>query len=104
MRLNIIIFKNKKVNCFTQPQFQDIEPEKAAIQLSRSLLLNENPVIDKQYHDLDMYVIGEFDDTTGEMVPCQARKLLDCTKVIDSRPEEPVKKVSEEVVENGKEA
>lgn len=85
MNLNIIIFKNKKVDCFTQPQFTDIEPEKAAIQLARSLKINEDIKIDGQYQNLVMYVVGVFDDLTGVITTIKPKKLLDCGKVIASR-------------------
>lgn len=87
MILNILIFKNKKIDTFTQPQFTDVEPEKAAIQLSRSLLINEDEAIDKRYQDLDMYYLGTFDDDSGEIVLDDAspRKLLDCTVVLKSK-------------------
>lgn len=86
MKLNILIFKNKKIDTFTQPQFTDIEPEKAAIQLSRSLLINEDEAIDKRYEHLNMFVLGIFDDNTGKIVLLEAPKLLlDCTQVIASK-------------------
>ena len=85
MKLNIIIFKNKKIDAFTQPQFIDIEPEKAALELSRSLTLNEKKEIDDNYKNLDMYVIGIFDDETGIISQEEPRKLLDCGVVIAAR-------------------
>lgn len=86
MILNIVIFKNKKIDAFTQPQFTDIEPEKTAIQLSRSLQLNEKKEIDDQYKNLNMYFIGQFNDETGEISLNEERRmLLDCSKVIKAR-------------------
>lgn len=98
MILNILIFKNKKIDTFTQPQFTDVEPEKAAIQLSRSLLINEDEAIDKRYQDLDMYFLGTFDDNSGDIVLDgeSPRLLLDCTLVLKS------KKKKVEVISDGK--
>lgn len=86
MKLNILIFKNKKIDTFTQPQFTDIEPEKAAIQLSRSLLINEDEAIDKRYEHLNMFVLGTFDDNTGKCELLEKPKLLlNCSQVIASK-------------------
>ena len=52
MKLYWVMFRNRKIGAFTTPQFIDIEPEKAAVQLSRSLQINEKPDIDKTYQDL----------------------------------------------------
>lgn len=82
MILNIIMFKNKRINAFTNPNFTDIEPKKAAIQLARSLQLNEDPKIKETYQNLDMYVCGQFDDETGVITQTEPLKLLDCTEVL----------------------
>lgn len=76
MILNIIVFKNKRVEAFTNPQFLDIEPEKAAVQLARSLKLNQGK---KEYLDLDMYFLGTFDDETGVITQVPPHLLLECS-------------------------
>lgn len=85
MILTVIIFKNKKAECFTTPQFVDVEPENAAVQLARSLMVNEDEDVDKRYRYLDMYTIGSFNDETGDFTACKARKLLECNAVIKKR-------------------
>ena len=65
MILHIVAFKNKQINAFTQPQYIDIEPEKAAIQLARSIKLEKDVEKVLKYKDLDMYKLGTFDDETG---------------------------------------
>lgn len=81
MILNIILFKNVKIDCFTQPQFTDIVPETAAIELARSLKLNEGKDEIKKFKNLKMYTFGTFDDSTGNFVLLEEPKeLLDCTK------------------------
>lgn len=86
MLLNVIMFKNKKVNAFTTPQFIDIEPEKAAIQLSRSLQLNDKPEIDATYKNLAMFFMGTFDDSTGKFdLERRPKFLLDCEDVLWNR-------------------
>ena len=76
MILNIIVFKNKKIGAFSNPQFLDIEPVKAAVQLSRSLKLNQGK---KEFMDLDMYFLGTFDDETGVITQVEPVFLLDCS-------------------------
>lgn len=70
MKLHIICFKNVLINAFTTPNFTDLDPEVAAKQLERSIVLNQ----DKQeqirpYRGLDMYHIADFDDETGVITP-----------------------------------
>ena len=80
MKLNVIIFKNLKIGVYTTPQFIDNEPDKAAIQLERSLTLNYEKEYDKikQYEHLQMYDLGTFDDVTGEVDFHKPVLLLDC--------------------------
>lgn len=98
MILNVIIFKNVKIDCFTQPQFTDVEPAKAALQLARSLKINEDKEIDKKYQPLEMYDLGTFDDQTGECNLHDPELLLVCGSVIKARKKEEAKP---EVVDYG---
>ncbi len=94
MKLFILIHKNMKINCFTQPIFVDIEPEKVAIQESRSLLTcNEGKQI-LPYKNLKLYYVGLFNDETGEITTVDEngdsllRELLDCRKIVKQRLKE----------------
>lgn len=91
MILNVLIFRNKKIGCFTQPQFSDVEPEKAAVQLARSLKLTEDDAIAKKYQDLELFDIGTFDDEKGVCDWHQPKLLLVCADAL----------VKEEVIDNG---
>lgn len=70
MLLNIIVFKNVKINAFTNPNYTDVEPEKAAKGLERAIIANfeSDAKLVKSYENLDMYYIGTFDDETGVIV------------------------------------
>ena len=89
MILHIIIFKNKVIDTFTTPVYDDHNPLDAATQLSRTLR-NAKASKDEKlkeaiiaYRFLDMYDFGTFDDSTGEFKLKKAPvKLLDCTKVL----------------------
>jgi len=82
------MFRNRKIGAFTTPQFIDIQPEVAAVQLSRSLQINDKPDIDKTYQDLVMFHMGSFDDETGELIPLdEPKQLLVCGDVIVARKE-----------------
>ena len=87
MILNVVCFKNVDIDAFTQPQFIDIEPSKAAIQLSRALQLDHEGKNDKQYLPLQMWSIGQFDDSTGVFTQTQRQLLLTCQEVIIARKE-----------------
>lgn len=81
MILNVIIFKNKKIDAFTVPQFDDHEPEKSALQLARSLKLNEGKSEINTFKNLEMYYFGTFDDNTGKLdLLSEPKLLLDCSK------------------------
>lgn len=91
MILNILMHYNKKIECFTQPIFTDIEPEKVAIQESRSIQVCHEIEKIKPYENLKLYYIGVFDDSTGEFTLFDEngdelkRELLDCTKIVKAR-------------------
>ena len=88
MILNILIFKNIKLDCFTTPQFDDHEPEVAAIQLARSIKINPNDEKARPFKNLKLYVLGKFDDSTGKIdLLSKPKLLLDCSKLF---PEEDV--------------
>ena len=89
MILNIIIFKNKVIDAFTTPVYDDHNPSDAAIQLKRSLKnakASEDSKLKESivpYRFLDMYHFGTFDDSTGKFELKKAPvKLLDCTEVL----------------------
>lgn len=80
MELNILIFKNIKIDAFTTPQFIDIEPEKAAVQLGRSIRLE--PKKAEPYKNLELYHLGTFDDETGIITQLlEPVKILDCAAI-----------------------
>lgn len=88
MKLFMLMHFNKKINCFSQPIFIDIEPEKVAIQEARTLKVSD---IDKiiPYKNLDLYYIGDFDDETGDIIPLKKKKfLLDAGEIVEARLEE----------------
>ena len=72
MILNILMFKNRKINAFTTPNFTDLDPEKAAKGLERSLVANgDDEKLLKSYENLDLFFVGTFDDEKGIIKPVQ---------------------------------
>lgn len=90
MILNIIVFFNKRIECFTTPNFDDHSPKDAAVQLERSLKLNlDKEDIIRSYKFLDMYHFGTFEDSTGKIDLLEKPvKLLDCSKLLGVTEEE----------------
>lgn len=85
MMLYIVSYYNKKINAFTTPQYIDIEPGKAAIQLKRSILNIKEAEVQKisVYKDLDFYYLGQFDDETGSFIlETAAQKLLELDPIV----------------------
>ena len=86
MKLNVFIFQNVILNCFTTPTFDDHDPEVAAIQLKRSLIVEKDITKVDPYKNLRMYHLGTFDDDTGKLdVFPEPVLLLDCTEVVKGR-------------------
>lgn len=85
MILNIMIHFNTKIKCFTQPFFTDIEPEKVAVQESRSLQICEDGKQILPYKFLKLYYLGQFNDATGEIIIEEKKELLDCSSLVKKR-------------------
>lgn len=99
MKLHVLVFYNVLISTFTTPQFTDIEPENAAIQLSRSLVLSNEKEPDKvrSYDSLILYHIADFDDQTGTITPLSHPvQLLSCIDVVNHLKLEAVKKAAED--------
>lgn len=90
MILNIYMHKNIKIDCFTQPYFSDVDPDKFAINEERALTIADLKSI-VQYKNLHLYFVGVFDDLTGEIITKDEngepliRKLLDCHNLVMNR-------------------
>lgn len=65
MILTIIGYKNKKINAFTNPVYIDVDVKNYATQIGRALKTTEDLILLKNYQNLEMYCLGEFDDETG---------------------------------------
>lgn len=80
MILNVICFKNMVVDAFTAPQYIDIEPVKAAVQLARSMKVAPDKAT--QFQNLTMWNFGEFDDESGKFnLLDEPVLLLDCRTI-----------------------
>lgn len=100
MILHVLMFKDLRIGAFCTPQFVDMDPEIAATQLERSLIINiEDTQKIKPYNDLDMYWIADFDDQSGRITQMDPVFLLSCRDVIQSHIKAivPDKEVKEEV-------
>lgn len=88
MKLNVLFFYNKKIECYTQPIFDDHEPEVAAEQLARSLKLEKDVSKVTPYKNLSLFRFGVFDDQTGKLeLLAKPVLLLDCEAVCKERPD-----------------
>lgn len=99
MILNIIVFKNVKIGAFTTPNFTDLEPEKAAVQLQRAITLNaDKPEYVNQYKNLEMFYLGTFDDENGKVQIEEPKLLCSPRELIVSLAAQKIEKVKKEVV------
>ena len=84
MILHILMFKNHQLDCFTTPNFVDVEPNVAATQLKRSIItgIAENDKKAYQYRNLELFHVGDFDDVTGKITQFDSPiALLDCRAI-----------------------
>lgn len=88
MKLNVLIFKNVAIGAFTQPIFDDHEPDVAAEQLKRLLITEKDVSKVNSYKNLELYLLGTFNDLTGELkVFNQPEMILDCVSIVKERPD-----------------
>lgn len=94
------MFKNLKIGAFTNPNYTDVEPEKAAKGLERAIIANfeSDAKLVKSYENLDMYFIGTFDDETGKALFVEPKLLYSPRETILSLMANAVKKESSEMV------
>lgn len=96
MKLEIICYKNVKINAFTNPIYVDITPQNYAIQVARALKTSEDVKLLGSYTNLEMYYLGTFDDESGVLVPSEPDMLCNIKEVARCR--------LKELEENGKAA
>lgn len=86
MILNVLCFFNTKIECFTQPVFDDHDPKIAATQLGRSLKVEKDLTKVTPYKNLKLFYLGQFDDATGKLVvEDEPVLLLDCSEIVKER-------------------
>lgn len=103
MKLHMLMFRNVLIQTFTTPQFVDIEPENAAIQLQRSLVLSFGKEPEKvlSYDSLILYHVADFDDQTGVIAPLpEPVLLLNCIDIVNSLKVQASNKPSKEEVDD----
>lgn len=86
MKLIVIAFKNKAIGASTTPVYTDVDAEKSAVQLARSLTVCDEEKA-KPYHGLVMYQIGTYDDVAMKLESIEPIELLDCDTILDKRKE-----------------
>lgn len=88
MKLNILFFYNKKIECYTQPIFDDHDVNVASEQLSRSLVIEKDVAKVIPYKNLKLYHLGVFDDQTGKIdLLSKPELILDCSEIVEKRPD-----------------
>lgn len=86
MKLWIYSHFNKKTECFTQPVYSDIEPDKYSVQERRFLVGSDELKVIVPFKNLDLRILGQFDDETGVILPAEkVESLLDCSDIVMDR-------------------
>lgn len=86
MILDIVCFRNKKMKCYTTPQFTQDKLDNLEVNYTRSFIAAGAAQIEK-YKSLALYHFGTFDDETGTYNLLEEPELLfDCDDIIASLP------------------
>lgn len=91
MKKFIYAFKDKELNCFGMPRFEEIPPESYKEGFRRGLLKGFKPDQLGVFIGQELHCLGTYDDSTGEVVQDKSYKLLDCDEVLKERKDLDVK-------------
>lgn len=79
MKLSVLAFKDNALGCFTRPFFTDTPTENVRTSVTREIVASEKRT---NYAHKVLYKIGDFEDTTGEIIKSDLELILDCDEVI----------------------
>lgn len=88
MILDVLVYRNKKMKCFTNPIYTQDKLENLELNIIRSLIAG-GPSAKEKLKNLAMYHLGTFDDETGKYdLLAEPELLFDVDDIIASLPEE----------------
>ena len=75
MIMKVLAYRDTKLNIYTQPFFLDGDrkPEEI-IEITRRMCAN--PQMPKVYFEYDLYIIGQYDDKIGQLLPKEPEFLV----------------------------
>lgn len=91
MKKYMYCFKDKELNCFGNPRFEEIPPETYAIGMKRGLVKAFKPEQLSVFAGQELHLLGVYNDETGEVTDLQDKLLLDCDAAIAERKDVQVK-------------
>lgn len=68
---NIYAFRNTLISAYNDPIFREQEKDSFAKEVQRFCILEKDAATKNHYHECELYLLGTFNDESGEM------KLLD---------------------------
>lgn len=82
MKMTVIAFKDKQLDRFTSPGFDDHGDTEVIKELVRTQIIKLDPVKRKVYEGKNLVVLGTYDNETG-LIECHDPEfLLNCDEVI----------------------
>lgn len=87
MILSVLAFRNKKMQCFTNPFYSQEKLENMETNFGRAMVQDRSLVA--KYKNLALYNFGTFDDKTGLYeLKKEPELMFDCDDIIAVLPEE----------------
>lgn len=75
--INIVTLRNRVGSYYHRPVFDPKPKEDIAKELVRYCRCYKDAAIKGRYHECELYLLGQFDDETGKIFPCEPEFLVD---------------------------
>lgn len=80
---------DSKMTTFSRPFFEQTEP--SAIRVFRDAVNEQNPnnMWNKHPEDFSLFVLADFDDASGEIIPQLPKNLITASAIVELKKENP---------------
>lgn len=81
--MKVYAYKNKKVGFFMPPFFKNEEPNIIATDQYRAIATNLKKAKENHIEELQIFLLGQFDDNTGKFdLMDEPRLVMDCQEIM----------------------
>lgn len=82
MKFSVYSMRDSVSGLYNSPTF---EQNDAVAYRSFKYAVNNNGFITFNAHDVDLFKLGDFDNETGELIPCTPVKIADGVSVLENK-------------------